>query len=233
VLPVVGVAVIGFALFTAVGRDWVDRSGRDIQAALRNVDAGSGDGRGAAPEAAPRAPDVAANEPPAATERAPDAEGEHPAEHQPDRGFPVAAMIRERASAPGARVRPEPAGEADSAAAEGSTTVSLSAPAITVRENQSVATIDIVRSGPTDHPVEVIWWTSDGTASARDDYASFGKRLETIPAGKSSVTLHIPIGDDKTPEPGEYFYVNLDSKPKGAVVGSIARATVTIVDDDR
>jgi hypothetical protein len=136
-------------------------------------------------------------------------------------------MIRDRSNSPGALPRSDASGD------PGATTVSLSAPTVTVRENQSVATIDIVRSGPTDHPVEVIWWTSDGTASARDDYASFGKRLETIPAGKSSITLHIPIGDDKTPEPGEYFYVNLDSKPKGAVIGDIARATVTIIDDDR
>jgi hypothetical protein len=111
--------------------------------------------------------------------------------------------------------------------------VSLSAAALTVRENQRVATIDIVRSGPMDRPVEVIWWTADGTASARDDYAAFGRRLETLAAGQAALTLHIPIGADATAEPDEYFYVNLDSKPNGARIGGFANAKITIIDDDR
>jgi hypothetical protein len=229
-IPAVGVAIVGAAFLAAGGMHWMDSAGRDLKLALRDLEARSPDNRAVAgadaPSSAPSAPaEAEPAAPPVAESRAAD-EAPRPAEQ---RVLPVAAVLRERSPpAPPPRL-----GAASNGTDPTVATVSLSAAALTVRENQRVATIDVVRAGPMDRPVEVIWWTSDGTANARDDYASFGRRLETLAAGQAALTLHIPIGADATAEADEYFYVNLDSRPNGARIGGFANAKVTIIDDDR
>jgi hypothetical protein len=229
-IPVVGVAIVGAAFLAAGGMAWINSTGRDLQLALRDLEARTPSERaaGVVGDAAPSTqqgapPEAAAPQSPAADEHAVDES--RPAEQ---RVLPVAAVLRDRSPvSPPARVSGTNGNDPNVV------TVSLSAAAVTVRENQAVATIDIVRSGPLDKAVEVIWWTSDGTATAREDYAAFGRRLETFAAGQTVVTLHIPIGADSVPEPDEYFYVNLDSKPNGARISGFANAKITIIDDDR
>jgi hypothetical protein len=229
-LRAVGVAVVGAAFIAAGGVGWLDSAGRELKGAIKDIEsqhpeqraaAVVTDGDGVEPaHEIPQAEPVPTESPPP-EERS--SEEPRPAEQ---RVLPVAAVLRDRSPPPPARSAPV---SGDPAV----TTVSLSASALTVRETQAVATIDIVRSGPADRAVEVIWWTADGTASARDDYAAFGRRLETLAPGQTALTLHIPIGADSTAEPDEYFYVNLDSRPNGARISGYANAKITIIDDDR
>jgi hypothetical protein len=230
-VPALGVAIVGAAFFAAGGMHWMNSAGSDLKVALQDLEARTPEDRAAAvlaestQSAQQSAPPQAENAEAAAPESHV-AEEPRPAEQ---RVLPVAAVLRERAGA----APPTRLGAANNGNDSTVTTVSLSAAALTVRENQHMATIDIVRAGPLDRPVEVIWWTADGTANARDDYAAFGRRLETLPAGQAALTLHIPIGADATAETDEYFYVNLDSRPTGARIGGFANAKITIIDDDR
>jgi hypothetical protein len=110
--------------------------------------------------------------------------------------------------------------------------VSLSAPSVTAYESQGVVTIAIARDGALTQPVDIIWWTSDGTAHANDDYASFGRRVETLRAGDRVRKLHIPLASDQLPENLEYFYVHLDPGVRGARIGGAATAKISVIDDD-
>lgn len=108
--------------------------------------------------------------------------------------------------------------------------VSFAVPRMSVRENQSVVPVDIVRSGGPG-TVSVTWWTTDDTATPGDDYASFGRRVETFGPDDTRRTVHIPLVSDSLPEVPERFIVHL-APSRGAKLGPIARLEVTIVDDD-
>ncbi|HZL94191.1 MAG TPA: protein kinase [Vicinamibacterales bacterium] len=110
--------------------------------------------------------------------------------------------------------------------------VSLSAPSLTAYEGQGVVTIAIVRNGALSQPVDIIWWTSDGTAHAGNDYASFGRRVESLRAGDSVRKLQIPLASDQLPENLEYFYVHLDSGVRDPRMVGTATAKISVIDDD-
>jgi hypothetical protein len=79
----------------------------------------------------------------------------------------------------------------------------------------------------------VVWWTSDGTATASDDYADFGRVVEQFRQGEFDRTVFIPIVADALPESSESFYVNLSElSEQGAQQGELLQAVVTIIDDD-
>ena len=54
---------------------------------------------------------------------------------------------------------------------------------VTISEGQAVAPVVIRRLGDVSEEAAVVWWTSDGTASADDDYATFGARVEKFAPG--------------------------------------------------
>jgi hypothetical protein len=111
--------------------------------------------------------------------------------------------------------------------------LSLSSSARVARESLGGLSIDVVRGGDTDGEVEFVWWTSEDTARAGEDFASFGRRVERLPAGESKLTLYIPLTSDAVPEPDERFFIHLAAQGPGVALSGIATAQVTLIDDDR
>ncbi len=77
--------------------------------------------------------------------------------------------------------------------------------------------------------VSVDWTTTDGTASAGEDYVA-AAATATIAEGASSVTISIDVLGDTASEPDETFAVEL-SNPVGAELAD-ARGVGTILNDD-
>ncbi|HEX5050028.1 MAG TPA: Calx-beta domain-containing protein [Gammaproteobacteria bacterium] len=102
---------------------------------------------------------------------------------------------------------------------------------VTARESQSMVTLDIVRTSG-DGPGSVVWWTTEDTAHAREDYASFGKRVERFRPEDNGRRIIIPIVSDSLREATEHFQVHMAAQPDGARTGAIDTVDVTILDDD-
>jgi len=82
-------------------------------------------------------------------------------------------------------------------------------PVVVVSEAAPSAAITIRRHGGPDAPTTFVWWTSDGTAVADEDYVNLGARIEKLAAGEQTRTIHVPIiHDPKRKGPGS-FYVNV------------------------
>jgi serine/threonine protein kinase len=134
---------------------------------------------------------------------------------------------------PAAALASAPLGSAVSTATRGAGTPTFAAPSVTVNEDQGVVSIEIKRASGSDQR-SVVWWTSDGTARAGDDYADFGGVVETFARGETSRVIHIPITSDGVPEDREHFSVNLSVNSTGSSnPGAITQVTVTIIDNDR
>jgi hypothetical protein len=150
---------------------------------------------------------------PAATEDAPAAPSEAPP------------------AAPPAAATSTPTRTTADARARDPTVVSLGVPRIAAREDHSVVSIDIVRSGDTSDESAVGWWTTPGTAQADDDYANLGRQTVTFPAGATVERVLIPIVNDGLRESDEAFTVHL-SRPRNGVAGGVTATRVTLHDDD-
>jgi hypothetical protein len=100
---------------------------------------------------------------------------------------------------------------------------------VTVNENAGRAKLSLCLSGASNRPVSVIYYTSNGTATAGQDYTS-QTSLKIIPAGQTCVTISVPIRNDNRPESSEYFYVHL-ALPINAVIAD-GKGVVTITDND-
>jgi hypothetical protein len=97
----------------------------------------------------------------------------------------------------------------------------------TVDENAGVVSVELTRVG-IDFPITVDLATSDGTATAPDDFAATSTQV-TLPAGVvGPITVEIPIVVDTLAEPDESFGVGL-SNASGAAIAD-GSATVTILD---
>jgi serine/threonine protein kinase len=186
-----------------------------------------GESAGRAPnEREPTTPDGAAAPPVTALPAAPEPSGVGEA-------VPAATTPAENTESSTARIkknappttRPRSAG---TAAPEG---VRLSASAVTVRESQGIARIDIVRAGSSARALEVAWWTSDGTAHAEDDYAGLGARIETFAPGETKRSVFIPLAADSVAEAPETFFLHVAPGSKANVDRQLT-AEIRIVDDD-
>ncbi|HET7131583.1 MAG TPA: Calx-beta domain-containing protein, partial [Gammaproteobacteria bacterium] len=109
--------------------------------------------------------------------------------------------------------------------------LSFAAASIKAREGQSMLTLDIVRTGG-DGPASVVWWTTDDTAHAREDYASFGKRVERFAPEDNGRRIIIPIVSDSLREATEHFQVHIAPASDGTRIGAIDTVEVTLLDDD-
>jgi hypothetical protein len=136
---------------------------------------------------------------------------------------PAAATRRSRAAGPQGGAPPAAAAPA---------TVEFAQAEVRVNEYETIVAIEVRRSGDTTLPVEFIWWTSDGTATAEDDYANFGRRVEAFDLGAATHAIRVPLVSDAVSEPDEHFYVHIDATIRGATLGSLSTAFITIVDDD-
>ncbi|HET8696488.1 MAG TPA: Calx-beta domain-containing protein [Gammaproteobacteria bacterium] len=109
--------------------------------------------------------------------------------------------------------------------------LSFASATIKAREGQSMLTLAIVRTSG-DGPASVVWWTTDDTAHAREDYASFGKRVERFAPEDNGRRIIIPIVSDSLREATEHFQVHIAAASEGTRIGAIDTVDVTLLDDD-
>ena len=101
----------------------------------------------------------------------------------------------------------------------------------TIDETASDLTATVTLSGTSTNSVVVNFATSDGTATAGNDYATVNGTL-TFSPGDSVKTINVPILADSVDEFDETFTLSLLS-PTNAVISSTSGiATMTITDDD-
>jgi hypothetical protein len=102
----------------------------------------------------------------------------------------------------------------------------LSISSTTVVEGNVWAQLVITLSAPAPTTVTVTVRTYDGTAKAGEDYRSLVTSI-TLQPGQTSAIVEIRIIGDSTPEPDEYFTVEL-SDPVGAVIDQgVGMVTIT------
>src|SRR4029077_9902940 len=87
------------------------------------------------------------------------------------------------------------------------------------------------RTGGTSGAVSVHYATSDGTATAGSDYTAASGTL-TFADGEASKTFTVTILDDTAVEGNETVNLTLSGPTGGATLGTLASATLTIVDND-
>jgi hypothetical protein len=112
-------------------------------------------------------------------------------------------------------------------------TFELATTVVSVSEREAGARVTIRRRGGDLGESSIVWWTSDGSATAGDDYADLGRMTERFAAGEGARTIYVPIVGDSTTESPESFFVNLgQSGEAGESLEPAGRAEVTVVDDD-
>jgi len=109
--------------------------------------------------------------------------------------------------------------------------VQFASSTFSVQESGPNATIAVTRTGATNTTVSVNYATSDGSATAGQDYGSQLGTL-TFGAGETSKTFSITILDDNLVEGDETVNLTLSVPTGGAVLGNPSTATLTIHDDD-
>jgi hypothetical protein len=114
----------------------------------------------------------------------------------------------------------------------GGLVVYFSASNYTVGEGDGQVVITVLLSAASSQAVTVDFATSDGTATANEDYVPISGTLTFAP-GETSKTITVTIIDSSSCfiEPVEEFYLELNN-PSGAGLGSPGQTTVTIVEDD-
>jgi hypothetical protein len=101
---------------------------------------------------------------------------------------------------------------------------------LTVNESEGSARLVVRRTGSLEEQTSVVWWTTDGTAAADEDYAVLGARVARFAAGEDTQVLHVPLIADSLPESRESFVVNVRAERAG---GAATQLEVVVLDDDR
>ena len=101
----------------------------------------------------------------------------------------------------------------------------------TVFENASSVTLTVSRTNGTYGEVSVDYASTDGTATASNDYQVVSGTL-VFADGETSKTIDVTILDDGAYESDETFTVALSNAQGGATLGTQSSAEVTITDDD-
>ncbi|HST52114.1 MAG TPA: FG-GAP-like repeat-containing protein [Pyrinomonadaceae bacterium] len=100
-----------------------------------------------------------------------------------------------------------------------------------VLESAGTAQVQVIRTGSAESPDSVDFATSDGTAHAGHDYTATSGTL-VFGIGERVKTINIPVIDNDDPDGNRTVNITL-SNPVGGRLGSIPRAVLTILDDDR
>jgi glucose/arabinose dehydrogenase len=110
-------------------------------------------------------------------------------------------------------------------------TLQLSSATYSVNENGGFATIAVTRTGGSDGAVSVNYATSNGTATAGNDYTATSGTLQ-FAAGEVSKTFTVPIMNDTIVEGNETVIITLSNPTGGATLGNQTTGVLTILDDD-
>jgi hypothetical protein len=100
----------------------------------------------------------------------------------------------------------------------------------TVKEGTPTRTLTVRRTGSLASAVSFDYGTQSGSAGGTDYLPKEGRVV--IPAGRSKVTLSIPIRNDSLAEDEEDFGVELSNPSEGAFLGVNKSALAIIQDDD-
>jgi hypothetical protein len=168
------------------------------------------------------APSSLASAPPAAEPVVPEPATATPATPQslPATTSPTASAPPDAAPPPAAAPEPPPGPEQFSFGLE----------RIEVSEAAASADILIVRSGDMRRASTVTWWTTDGTATAGQDYANLGRVVVKFAPHEQNRGIHIPIIGDNKVEGPENFYVNL--APGDSPTGEPTERLQVVINDD-
>lgn len=109
--------------------------------------------------------------------------------------------------------------------------IAFKAASYSVSESSSTVTVSLIRTGVTTSVVGVTLTTVDGTATAGADYVARTTNV-TFAAGVTSVNVTLALLPDTIDELNESFQVGLSNPTGGATLGTIAKTTVTVTDDD-
>jgi len=101
----------------------------------------------------------------------------------------------------------------------------------TVNENEATATTTVTKIGGNASGVSINYATSNGTATAGQDYTATSGTL-IFNAIETSKTFTIPIINDSIDEPNETVNITLSNPGGGGTLGSPVTAVLTIIDDD-
>src|SRR5262245_38368134 len=104
-------------------------------------------------------------------------------------------------------------------------------PALTVRETDSVARLQVLRADDADHPINVDFLTQPISATPAADYTHVAGTLIFAP-GEHFKLIEIPILNDGLTEIGEAFSVVLTNATEGAISETFGTAIITIGDND-
>jgi uncharacterized repeat protein (TIGR01451 family)/uncharacterized delta-60 repeat protein len=113
----------------------------------------------------------------------------------------------------------------------GGGTLHFSAPAYSVAENGTVATITVLRSGGTIGTVSVNFATGGGTAIPGTDYVATSGTL-VFPPGEAVQTIDVRILDNATLNPDKTVNLTLSGVSGGALLGSPSTAVLTILENE-
>ncbi|MGD9563412.1 MAG: Calx-beta domain-containing protein [Pyrinomonadaceae bacterium] len=111
-------------------------------------------------------------------------------------------------------------------------TVQFSDPSYTIGEGGVTATIIVTRSGDLEDPVMVNYATSNGTATAGQDYGHVTGTFFWANGDGDPKGFTIPITDDSVSEGSETVNITLSGPVGDISIGSPAQAVLTIVDNE-
>lgn len=110
-------------------------------------------------------------------------------------------------------------------------TLGFSAITYGVNENEGLATVRVNRTGGTNGTVAVNYSTSNGTATAGNQYIATNGTL-TFNSGETSKAFTVIVSNDNDANGSKTFTVTLTSPTGGANLATSPTATVTINDDE-
>ncbi len=108
--------------------------------------------------------------------------------------------------------------------------VQFSAANYSIVESDGMAVITVVLDTPSGKTIQVNYATSNGTATADNDYTAMNGLLTFNPS-EITKSFTVPITDDTLDEPDETVNLAL-SNPVNATHGASTNATLTIIDND-
>ena len=110
--------------------------------------------------------------------------------------------------------------------------IQFSATNYTVSESEASLTVAVTRIGNTQSSVTMSYSTTNGSASAPNDYVTSSGTLQ-FAVGETVKYFMVPIIDDLNVEETESFNLVVNVPSAGAMQGSPFIATVNVLDDDR
>ena len=99
-------------------------------------------------------------------------------------------------------------------------------------ESNGTITVTVTREGGDDRAVSVDYATSDGSATAGEDYTGTSGTLSWANDDGEDKTFTITLGDDADVEGDETINLTLSNAQGGATLGEPDTATATIVDEE-